>query len=74
MGRDVDFLIALGFDGDLVLRGLAVRDVLFAFGFEAKLFSTELVFEDFICFRFSKLAVAGHGLSTSRIRKGQVRE
>jgi hypothetical protein len=55
MGREARFAVApvVGEDLDLLadLSGCPVRDVLLAFGFEAKSFSTELDFGDFISFQ-----------------------
>src|SRR5438132_9240002 len=51
-----------------------LRVLAFVGSTEAKYSSTDLIFRDFISFRFSKLVVEGHGPSTSKIPKGQVQE
>ena len=58
MGLEADFPVAPLFGADLDLvadaRALLARDVLVAFGFEARDWTAELDFEDFISFRLSK--------------------
>ncbi len=58
VSREAPFPIAPDFEADLAvgadLPGLLARAVLLAFAFEAKCFSTDLGFVDFISFRFSK--------------------